>query len=159
MPGGVMSMSQTGGDAEGQGWDDPFDLKRFVLAQEPVYDTALAEIRSGRKRSHWMWFIFPQAAGLGFSAMSERYAIGSIEEARAYLDHPTLGARLRECADAVLAVQGRTASAIFGSPDDMKLRSSMTLFAQAGGENSVFTRVLDKYYGGEQDGATLRQLA
>ncbi len=139
--------------------NDPFDLNRFVDAQKSVYETALSELRRGRKTSHWMWFIFPQVAGLGQSAMSQRYAIADLEEAQAYLAHPVLGARLRECAKVVLTVEGRSASAIFGSPDDMKLQSSMTLFARADGNGSVFGKVLEKYYGGEEDGATLRELA
>ncbi len=139
--------------------NDPFDLARFTNAQKSVYETALSELRRGHKTSHWMWFIFPQVAGLGYSAMSQRYAIADLEEAQTYLAHPVLGARLRECAAAALAVEGRSASAIFGSPDDMKLQSSMTLFAQAEGDGSVFGRVLEKYYGGEVDGQTLDLLA
>ncbi len=138
---------------------DPYDLKRFTAAQEGIYGGVLAEIRSGRKRSHWMWFIFPQIDGLGHSPTAMYYAIKGIAEARAYLDHPLLGARIKECTEAVLAVEGRSASAFFGYPDDMKLKSSMTLFAAvAEGPDSVFSRVLDKYYGGEKDGATLRIL-
>jgi uncharacterized protein (DUF1810 family) len=137
---------------------DPFDLRRFVRAQEDVYDAALAELRGGRKRTHWMWFIFPQIDGLGHSSTSQYYAIKSIEEARRYLDHPILGARLRECAETVLAIEGRTAGQIFGYPDDRKLRSSMTLFARAAGSGAVFDRVLDKYFGGEPDARTLALL-
>ncbi len=111
---------------------DPFDLARFVDAQHGTYDQALQELTAGHKQSHWMWFIFPQLAGLGSSAMAERYAIGSLDEARAYLQHPLLGERLRICTAAVNAVRGRTAGQVFGSPDDMKFRSSMTLFALAG---------------------------
>jgi len=148
----------TGTDDKGS-LGDPFDLKRFTSAQEGVYGAALAELKGGRKRSHWMWFIFPQIDGLGFSATSRRYAIKSIREARAYLDHPVLGQRLKECAQALLAVEGRSASQILGYPDDMKLSSSMTLFAVAAEEpDSVFVRVLERYYGGERDGATLRLL-
>src|SRR5207244_3324635 len=124
---------------------DPFDLARFTSAQEAVYDHALAEIRGGDKRSHWMWFIFPQMDGLGFSPTAQHYAIKSPEEARAYLAHPILGPRLRECAEAVLAVEGRSASEIFGSPDDLKLNSCMTLFETVAGQGSVFGQVLDKY--------------
>jgi uncharacterized protein (DUF1810 family) len=113
--------------------DDPFDLARFTSAQESVYDRALAEVRNGQKRSHWMWFIFPQIDGLGFSSTAKHYAIKSAEEARQYLMHPVLGPRLRECTEAVLAVNGRTASQIFGSPDDLKLRSCMTLFDSVAG--------------------------
>jgi uncharacterized protein (DUF1810 family) len=138
--------------------DDPdvFELGRFVEAQRETYDTALAELRDGRKRSHWMWFIFPQLAGLGFSAMSQRYAIRSLEEAMAYLEHPLLGYRLLNCAAAVLQVDGRTASEIFGSPDDLKLRSSATLFSEAlSRPGFVFDQLLTKYFGGEPDSQTL----
>jgi uncharacterized protein (DUF1810 family) len=135
---------------------DPYDLQRFVDAQAHHYADALAEVRSGRKRSHWMWFVFPQFAGLGFSAMSQRYAIASIAEARAYLEHPVLGPRLREIARAALDVPGRTALEIFGSPDDMKLRSSATLFAQISPPGSVFHRLLDTFFDGEPDEQTLR---
>jgi uncharacterized protein (DUF1810 family) len=139
--------------------EDPFDLGRFTSAQERVYETVLAELRCGWKRSHWMWYIFPQIAGLGHSSTSKHYAIKSIEEAQAYLNHPILGARLVECAEAVLAVQGRSVSQIFGYPDDMKLKSSMTLFAAVAEDpHSVFVRVLEKYFHGEQDGMTLHQL-
>ncbi len=139
--------------------DDPFDLGRFTSAQERVYETVLAELRSGRKRSHWMWYVFPQIAGLGHSSTSKHYAIKSIEEARAYINHPVLGARLVECTEAVLAVQGRSVSEIFGYPDDMKLKSSMTLFASVAEDtHSVFIRILEKYFHGEQDGMTLHLL-
>lgn len=123
---------------------DSYDLSRFVKAQEGDYERALSEIRSGRKRSHWMWYIFPQFEGLGFSPTSRRYAIKSPQEARAYLSHPVLGPRLVECAEAVLGVEGRSANQIFGSPDDLKLRSCATLFAQISPEESVFHRLLDK---------------
>ena len=134
---------------------DPFDLNRFVRAQEADYVGALAEIRSGRKRSHWMWYVFPQFAGLGLSAMSQRYAINSLAEARAYLAHPILGPRLIEIADAVLNVQGRTAHEIFGSPDDLKLSSSATLFALVSPADSVFQRIIDKYFDGSRDEQTV----
>ena len=146
-----MAQAANGGDT--------FDLARFIDAQKSVYETALSELRRGRKTSHWMWFIFPQVAGLGYSAMSQRYAIADLEEAEAYLAHPVLGTRLRECAAVTLAVEGRSASAIFGSPDDMKLQSSMTLFARANGDGSVFEKVLEKYYGDEADEQTLDLLA
>jgi uncharacterized protein (DUF1810 family) len=136
--------------------EDPFDLNRFASAQEGVYDRALAEVRSGLKRSHWMWYIFPQIDGLGFSSTARHYAIKSLEEARQYLGHAVLGARLRECAETVLAVQGRSASDIFGYPDDMKLQSSMTLFALVSEPGSVFGRVLEKYYQGRRDQRTLQ---
>ena len=138
--------------------DDPYDLARFVEAQEHDYVRALAEIRSGRKRSHWMWYVFPQFEGLGFSSTSRRYSIKSIEEATAYLRHPILGPRLVESAQAVLDAEGRSATEIFGSPDDMKLRSSATLFARASAAGSVFDQLLDRYFGGEPDDKTLRLL-
>jgi uncharacterized protein (DUF1810 family) len=137
---------------------DRHDLKRFVQAQDDDYDQALAEIRGGRKRSHWMWYIFPQFDGLGFSSTSRRYAIKSIAEAEAYLSHPVLGPRLRDCAEAVLRVDGRSALEIFGSPDDMKLKSCATLFARVSPAGSVFDRLLDKYFQGERDDKTLRLL-
>ena len=140
------------------GSEDAAALARFTAAQEGVYASALAELRGGQKRSHWMWFIFPQVAGLGYSPMAQRYAIHDLEEARAYLSQPVLGARLRECAEAVLAAEGRSAREIMGTPDDMKLRSSMTLFAQVDGPDSVFARVLAKYFGGNQDAETRRRL-
>jgi uncharacterized protein (DUF1810 family) len=135
--------------------DVSYDLERFVRAQERTCQTALAEIRSGRKRSHWMWYVFPQIAGLGFSDTSRRYAIRSTAEARAYLAHPLLGPRLIECFEAALSVDGRTAHAIFGSPDDLKFRSCATLFACVAPPGSVFHRVLDKYFDGEDDARTL----
>lgn len=135
---------------------DPYDLGRFLRAQEADFARALSEIKSGRKQTHWMWYIFPQFAGLGFSSTSQHYSIKSIEEAKAYLDHPVLGPRLLECAEAALAVQGRSAPEIFGSPDDMKLRSCATLFASVSPRGSVFERLLEKYYGGERDDKTLR---
>ncbi len=135
---------------------DLYDLHRFISAQEGVYDKALAELRSGLKQSHWMWFVFPQIDGLGFSSTTRFYSIKSLEEARQYLAHPVLGARLLACAEAVLAVKGRSASDIFGYPDDMKLQSSMTLFELVSGPKSIFGRVLDKYYQGTRDGRTLQ---
>ena len=138
---------------------DSFDLARFTSAQEGVYKRALAEIRAGDKRSHWMWFIFPQVDGLGFSATAKHYAIKSAEEARQYLAHPVLGPRLLECAAAVLAVEGRSASEIFGSPDDLKLKSCMTLFESVAGQDSIFGRVLDRYYQGKRDTRTHEILA
>jgi uncharacterized protein (DUF1810 family) len=130
-----------------------------VVAQEHDYARALAEIRSGRKRSHWMWYVFPQYEGLGFSAMSRQYAIRSLEEATAYLAHPVLGPRLIECAEAVLALEGRSASEVFGSPDDMKLRSSATLFAHVSPPGSVFHRLLDRCFEGRPDEMTLQLIA
>ncbi len=138
--------------------DDPFHLSRFVEAQEHDFNRALAEIQSGRKRSHWMWYIFPQFDGLAFSSTSEFYAIKSIDEAKAYLNHPILGPRLHQCAEAALGVEGRSATEIFGSPDDLKLRSCATLFACVSPPGSVFERLLEKYYGGQRDERTLRLL-
>jgi uncharacterized protein (DUF1810 family) len=134
------------------------DLERFVEAQAHAYAVALAEVRSGRKRTHWMWFVFPQIAGLGFSEMSRRYAIASLDEARAYLEHPVLGPRLWAIAQAALDVPGRSALEIFGSPDDRKLRSSATLFAQVSEPGSVFHRLLGQYFDGEPDERTVRLL-
>lgn len=138
--------------------NDPYDLNRFLQAQKGVYERALAEIRSGRKQSHWMWFIFPQFHGLGSTPTSQFYAIKSLAEADAYLRHRILGPRLVECAEAVLRVSGRSANAIFGSPDDMKLRSCATLFACVAPAGSVFQRVLDRYFEGKPDEKTLRLL-
>ena len=137
---------------------DPYDLHRFVRAQEHVYAQALAEIRSGQKRTHWMWYIFPQVAGLGSSPTTRRYAISGLEEAAAYLRHPVLGDRLLECMNAVLLVEGLSATQILGSPDDLKLRSCATLFACASEPGSVFERVLEKYYRGAPDPKTLHLL-
>ena len=137
---------------------DPYALKRFVEAQDGVIDRVRAELRAGRKQSHWMWFVFPQLLGLGQSAMAVRYAIGSIDEAVAYLAHPVLGQRLRECTQLVLDVEGKDAHAIFGSPDDLKFHSSMTLFAAAAPVAPLFRAALDKYYGGKPDPRTLELL-
>lgn len=138
--------------------DDPHDLARFVDAQSLTYDRALAEIRDGRKRSHWMWFIFPQLAGLGVSPMSARFAIASLDEARAYLRHPVLGPRFHECVDVLLQIDGRSAHDVFGSPDDLKLRSCATLFTEVAPPDSVFVRVLDRYFDGRRDERTLALL-
>jgi uncharacterized protein (DUF1810 family) len=132
----------------------PHRLERFVAAQAHVHDTVLEELRQGRKVSHWMWFVFPQIAGLGRSEVSRQYAIESLQEARDYLAHPVLGPRLRECAAIVLATRGRTAVEIFGSIDAMKLRSCMTLFHRAAPTVRVFQDVLDRYFGGVPDPAT-----
>lgn len=137
---------------------DPFDLERFLRAQDPVFRDVLGELARGRKQTHWMWFVFPQVAGLGSSAMSQRYAIGSRAEAEAYLAHPVLGPRLIECTRLVLAVDGRTINAILGAPDDSKFRSSMTLFGAVSNE-PVFDEALAKYFAGERDGATLEILS
>jgi uncharacterized protein (DUF1810 family) len=139
------------------GSDDPYDLNRFLEAQAEDYARALSELRAGEKRSHWMWYVFPQIDGLGQSPMSRRYAIKSAAEARAYLDHSVLGPRLSECFGAVHDIQGRSAREIFGSPDDMKLRSCATLFASVSGDN-IFERVLEKYFDGKPDQETLRLL-
>ncbi|MFI1990393.1 DUF1810 domain-containing protein [Actinoplanes sp. NPDC020271] len=127
------------------------DLHRFVYAQDGVFERALAELAAGRKRSHWMWFVFPQVAGLGSSHTAQTYAIRDLAEARDYLAHPVLGPRLVECAETLLGVEGRTAAQIFGSPDDLKLRSSMTLFAEAADDPAVFRQVLERYYDGPDE--------
>ena len=134
------------------------DLQRFLTAQEPVFENALAELEDGRKRSHWMWFIFPQFAGLGGSEMSRRFAIGSAEEAQAYLEHELLGARLRTCTQLVLNVRQRSIAEIFGHPDDLKFHSSMTLFAQFTADDSLFSQALERYFHGILDEWTLQLL-
>jgi uncharacterized protein (DUF1810 family) len=133
---------------------DPFDLERFIAAQDAMWPRVLAEMAAGRKESHWIWFVFPQVAGLGHSAMAQLYAITSLEEARAYLAHPVLRTRLREVTDLVLNVEGRSVHDIFGNPDDMKFRSSMTLF-DAISPNDIFAAALDKYFSAERDARTL----
>jgi uncharacterized protein (DUF1810 family) len=138
--------------------DDSHDLDRFVAAQADSYDQALTEVRAGRKRSHWMWYVFPQVAGLGSSPMAQRYAIQSLDEARAYLDHPILGPRLVAIAEAALALPDRSAASVFGSPDDLKLRSCATLFAEISPPGSPFARLLDHYFDGQPDAQTLRIL-
>jgi uncharacterized protein (DUF1810 family) len=138
--------------------DDPYNLSRFVEAQNPVFERVCEELRDGEKRSHWMWFIFPQIQGLGHSPMAERFAISSREEAAAYSEHPILGPRLWECTRLVNLVEGRTVSEIFGFPDDLKFHSSMTLFAAVGGENGVFLEALRKYFGGQHDEKILRKI-
>lgn len=136
--------------------NDPFNLERFVEAQAAAYQQALAEIRAGHKRSHWMWFIFPQIAGLGSSPASKHFAIKSRAEAEAYLAHPVLGVRLLECTGALLALQAHSASEVFGPPDDLKLKSSMTLFAGVSAPRSIFERVLDTFFAGQRDANTVR---
>jgi uncharacterized protein (DUF1810 family) len=138
---------------------DSYHLARFVDAQAPVYDTVLAELRGARKRSHWIWFVFPQLAGLGSSPTAARYAISGLPEAQAYLAHEVLGPRLRECVELVAAISGVTIEDVFGWPDYLKVRSSLTLFARATADNSAFLAVLDKFYAGEQDDKTLALLA
>ena len=138
--------------------DDPYNLNRFLTAQEPVIETVLAELKNGRKQSHWMWFIFPQIDGLGFSSTTKYYAIKSLDEARHYLQHPVLGPRLLQCTGLVLAVEGKSALEILGSPDDLKLKSSMTLFSHTAGPESVLARVLEKYFHSHSDERTIALL-
>ncbi|HEY8950385.1 MAG TPA: DUF1810 domain-containing protein [Rhizomicrobium sp.] len=137
-----------------------FDLERFVTAQNPIYETVTGELRAGRKQSHWMWFVFPQIAGLGRSDMAQRYAISSLDEARAYLAHTVLGLRLRECTALVLEVKGKSADDIFGYPDNLKFQSSMTLFCHAAPEDTenVFRDALERFYDGKQDEQTVAAL-
>jgi uncharacterized protein (DUF1810 family) len=135
-----------------------FDLERFLTAQAPVYEQVLAELRGGRKRSHWMWFVFPQLAGLGRSPTAQFFAIGSREEEQQYLAHPVLGARLRECTEALLALPRVAIGDVLGFPDNLKLRSSMTLFSEVAGPGSIFQQVLERFYGGEPDPASLELL-
>ncbi|HMK85634.1 MAG TPA: DUF1810 domain-containing protein [Steroidobacteraceae bacterium] len=139
--------------------NDPHELERFIEAQRPVFEEVVAELRAGRKSSHWIWFIFPQIQGLGRSAMAERFAIRSLAEAQAYLSHPILGPRLVTCTRLVLAVEGRSIRQILGTPDDLKFRSSMTLFARASAGDPAFTEALEKYFAGEHDPLTLARLA
>jgi uncharacterized protein (DUF1810 family) len=159
MPHGVngreSDMIKAGDAGDGH---DPFNLSRFINAQKGIYENVLTELRNGEKRTHWMWYIFPQIDGLAFSSTSKYYAIKSMEEAREYLNHPVLGKRLLECAEAVLAVGGRSVSEIFGYPDDLKLKSSMTLFESVSAPQSVFVRILDKYFHRERDVRTLALL-
>lgn len=139
---------------------DPFDLERFITAQTPVFDAALTELKAGRKRGHWMWFIFPQLRGLGHSSMAQFYGIGSLDEAQAYLGHPLLGPRLTLCTEAVLTSSAISLKELFGSPDDLKFRSSMTLFATATADNeSLYQRALDRWCGGQADERTRRLLS
>jgi uncharacterized protein (DUF1810 family) len=138
--------------------DDIHDLQRFVEAQEPVYDRVRAELRAGAKASHWMWFVFPQLKQLGRSATAQHFGIASLAEAKAYWQHPLLGARLKECSELVVSVEGKTALRIFGSPDDLKFRSSMTLFEEAASDEPVFGRALEKYFRGGRDRRTLELL-
>ncbi|EIC21118.1 DUF1810 domain-containing protein [Thiorhodovibrio frisius] len=141
-----------------KGATDPYHLTRFIQAQEGNYVRALSEVNNGKKQSHWMWYIFPQFDGLGFSATSRQYSIKSITEAKAYLNHPILGIRLNECVQALLGLENRSAQEIFGSPDDMKLKSCATLFAYVSPPGSVFEQLLDQYYQGERDGKTISLL-
>jgi uncharacterized protein (DUF1810 family) len=143
---------------KGTGRDDSFELSRFLRAQQDTYEQVIAELTSGRKQGHWMWFTFPQIDGLGYSTTTKYYAIKSIDEARQYLQHPILGNRLVECAKVVCSIVGRSVTDVFGHPDDLKLKSSMTLFDAVAESNSVFASVLEKYFGGERDTQTLSQL-
>ena len=138
--------------------DDRFQLQRFVDAQRPVYETAVRELRAGRKRSHWMWFIFPQLSGLGHSVTSQTFAVSSLAEAAAYLAHPVLGQRLRECAAVLASIEGRSVDDIVGHPDDLKFHSSMTLFAHTAPGEPVFAACLQKYFGGQPNPQTLSRL-
>ena len=137
---------------------DPYDLNRFVTAQDMVYERVLVELRQGEKRSHWMWFMFPQFRGLGSSFRSEKFAIKSIEEAQAYLAHPVLGARLRECVALVNQIDDRPIDAVFGYPDTMKFQSSITLFARATTDNAIFKEALERHFAGAADANTLALL-
>ena len=138
--------------------DDPYDLARFLAAQAPAYDRALGELRAGRKRTHWIWYVFPQIAGLGSSPTAQRFAIRSLEEAGAYARHPVLGPRLRNAVAAVMTHEGKDPNAIFGSPDDLKFRSCLTLFERASDDPAPFARALEAFYGGDRDAATLERL-
>jgi uncharacterized protein (DUF1810 family) len=142
-----------------EGMSDPYNLRRFLEAQQPVYETVRRELKQGRKRSHWMWFVFPQIEGLGQSDMARKYAITSREEGKAYLNHPVLGQRLRECAALVALLNGRSIEDIFGYPDNLKFRSSMTLFAESAPDDRIFRECLEKYFGGKPDVKTLALLS
>jgi uncharacterized protein (DUF1810 family) len=138
---------------------DPYNLQRFLEAQDPVFEEVCSELRSGRKRSHWMWFIFPQIKGLGHSSMATFYAISGLQEATAYLQHPILGPRLVECCELVTAIRGRSIEEVLGQLDSLKFQSSITLFGQAAPENQAFQAALQKYFEGKSDLATLRMLS
>jgi len=138
--------------------NDPFDLQRFVNAQNPMYEEVCAELRDGHKQGHWMWFIFPQLRGLGHSQMATAFGIASRDEAEAYLNHPVLGTRLRECTQLVNLVEDRSISQILGYPDDLKFRSSMTLFGAVASGDQIFNQVLERYFGGERDPLTLKRI-
>jgi len=154
-PGAAPSITSRSRVWHGGAMDDPFDLQRFVDAQDRVYDGVLGELRAGAKRSHWIWFIFPQLSALGSSSTAKLFGVESLAEARAYLAHPVLGPRLRECARLVTSIEGHSVDEIFGWPDNLKVRSSMTLFARAADDNADFLAVLEKFYGGQQDPRTL----
>ena len=155
----MIEAPETSSPRAASSMSDPHNLQRFIDAQEAIYPLALAEIRAGRKRSHWMWYVFPQFHGLGFSSTSRHFAIKSLQEAEAYLRHPLLGPRLHECVDALLALEELSARQIFASPDDLKLRSCATLFAHLPGEGANFDRLLDKYFSGQRDPKTLDLIA
>src|SRR5579863_10528228 len=138
--------------------NDPYDLQRFVDAQDPLFDEVCAELRAGCKESHWMWFVFPQLRGLGHSGMASHYGIASLDQARAYLAHPVLGPRLKECTQLACQIEGRSIGQIFGAPDDLKFRSCMTLFARAAENEPLFDAALEKYFGGQPDHLTLERL-
>jgi len=156
--GGVQGRTALAAAPERAGQRDPWQLYRFVDAQSLVYPAVCAELTAGRKDSHWMWFVFPQLKGLGRSPTAQHFGISGVEEARAYRAHPLLGRRLEHCASLLLGVRGRSALEIFGSPDDLKLKSCMTLFATVAPEATVFATVLERYFQGEEDAATLRLL-
>jgi uncharacterized protein (DUF1810 family) len=138
--------------------DDPYNLQRFVDAQDPIYDQVRSELKEGHKRNHWMWFVFPQIDGLGHTSLARKFAISSLDEAKAYLEHPIVGPRLIECTKLVIGIERRAIEQIFGYPDDLKFRSSMTLFSRAAGDNSVFEEALKKYFRGEHDRLTIDRL-
>ena len=163
--GGVLPFEIFENSADARVWmdaqlraDNPFDLQRFIDAQNPVYDQVCSELHGGQKRGHWMWFIFPQIEGLGHSALAEKYAIASRAEALAYLRHPVLGPRLYECSQLVTLIEGKTIRQIFGTPDDLKFRSSMTLFTSTASDHQIFGDALNKYFAGERDPLTLARL-
>ena len=154
----MVAVTRRTASVKSAGMEDQYDLARFVTAQEPVYQQVRAELAAGKKRSHWMWFIFPQLRELGRSSTARHFGIGSVEEATAFWEHPVLGGRLRECTELMLAVEGKSALAILGSPDDLKFCSCMTLFEAAATREAVFGQALEKFYAGKRDGATLQLL-
>jgi len=154
----IQRCPAAGHRSSGTPVSDPYNLQRFIDAQNPIYEDVCSELRQGEKTSHWMWFIFPQIRGLGYSSLAQKFAISSLDEARAYLNHQVLGTRLAECTQLVNAVEGRSIEQIFGFPDDLKFRSCMTLFAHATSKNQPFIDALQKYFGGEFDRNTLARL-
>ena len=155
---GASDARALGANGKAFDMDDPFNLQRFVDAQDGVFDRVCSELRAGRKRSHWMWYIFPQISGLGSSATAQKFAISSMAEAKAYLAHPLLGPRLRGCTELVNAIEGRSIDDVFGYPDHLKFHSSMTSFARAAPLDPVFQAALQKFFGGQEDPATLGRL-